>query len=134
MECSTLRTTPRSGPCWPPDTRTAASSGTAANQTSNGRRRMTMLEGAGKEAGLDAAKTAAAAAESVGDKVVTAAAGVSQELGRDLADAVNVMAGSVDRLRDTVERQSNAWRTEYARTNDALLKFAGFLDRIRIEQ
>jgi len=93
-----------------------------------------MLEGAGKEAGLDAAKTAAAAAESVGDKVVTAAAGVSQELGRDLADAVNVMAGAVDRLRETIDRQSDAWRAEYARTNDALLKFAGFLDRIRITE
>src|SRR6185312_10095502 len=132
--CLSPRTTPKSGSYWPRATRAAVSSGTAGKATSNGRRRKAMLEGAGKEAGLDAAKTAAAAVENVGDKVASAAAGISQELGRDLADAVNIMAGSLNRLEATLAAESAAWRAEYARTNDALLKIAGFLDRIRIAQ
>ena len=93
---------------------------------------MGILSNAGKEAGLDAAKTLADAGEHIGDKVADAAAGVSQELGRDLADAVNIMAGSLNRLENTLAEQSEAWRKEYARTNDALLEFTGFLKRIKL--
>jgi len=86
----------------------------------------------GDQVGLDAAKAVAGAAESVGDKVTAAAAGISQELGRDLADAVNIMAGSLNRLETTLATESAAWRAEYARTNDALLEFTGFLKRIKL--
>lgn len=91
-----------------------------------------MLAGIGKEAGLDAAKTVADAAEHVGDRVTDAAQNVSQELGRDLADAVNIMAGAINRLETTLAAESAAWRAEYARTNDALAKFADLAARISI--
>src|SRR6185312_17413547 len=100
--CSTRPTTAAWGKCWVPAIPTAAFSGTAATRTSNGRRGKAMFEGAGEKAGLDAAKTVADAAGHIGDRVADAAAGVSQELGRDLADAVNIMTGSIDRLCDTL--------------------------------
>ncbi|HEY4338689.1 MAG TPA: hypothetical protein VGM97_01970 [Steroidobacteraceae bacterium] len=98
-----------------------------------------MLDGIGKDAGLSAAKTVADAAEHVGDKVSDAAQNVSQELGRDLADAVSIMAGSLNRLESTLAAESAAWREElaawrwqYAHTNDSLARLVAFVDRLSL--
>jgi len=87
-----------------------------------------MLQDVAKDAGSTAAKTVSDAAQNV-----------SQELGRDLADAVNILAGSADRLRETVAEESTSWRqevaalrAEYARTNDALARVAAKLERLQI--
>ncbi|HEY4340283.1 MAG TPA: hypothetical protein VGM97_10095 [Steroidobacteraceae bacterium] len=93
----------------------------------------------GDQVGAEAAKTAADAAEHLGDKVSGAAEHISDELGRDLADAVNVMAGSIDRLETTLAAESAAWRAElaawrfeYGRTNNSLARFVAFVDRISL--
>jgi len=87
-----------------------------------------MFDNAGKEAGLDAAKELHSAADTVSSKVDD----VAKDLGLELADAVNVMAGSLNRLESTLGAESAAWRGEISKLTVQVSRFADFLDRVQI--
>ncbi len=69
---------------------------------------MSVLENAGKEAGADAAKTIAVAADNVGVRVSDAA----KDIGAEVADGINITAGALNRLAVAVAEESKLWRDQ----------------------
>jgi len=90
---------------------------------------MSILSGAGKEAGVDAAKEFHGAADHVADKVGE----VANELGLELADAVSILAGSFNRLTALLAIESKGWRSEVSGLTAQVSRFADFLDRVQIK-
>lgn len=89
---------------------------------------MGIFEDAGKNTGVEAAKTVAGAVDHVSDQVGNAA----KDLGTELADGVSITADAINRLNETFAEESAEWRKEVSALTAQVSRFADFLDRISV--
>lgn len=89
---------------------------------------MSILSGAGKEAGSEAAAIGAKAIDHASDAVGAAA----KDIGEELADVTSVTADAINRLNRTIADESAEWRKSADALTAQVARFNDFLDRIAI--